>query len=232
MLKMMAKLEMEVAMKNKYISSLLLTVTLLGATVPYSVAFANEIDSPPVETRLSRTPVQSIRFNFSSPYHQKLNQVLDKYSFVEDENGMMKLTFSLTKEELVNQYNFTSEEAERLLREVYYAPELLKEDPGYNGERLHFSKGIIYFNRGDVEQTLNWAASLGPAAMYGVLVGISSGLGPAGTLASSVLGVIGLPSLASFCYVVLQAVANKQGVYLGLTFNGGFPNIQFGYWKG
>lgn len=197
----------------------------------YSV-FADEVDKNYEEKVLNYSSVPSINYNFSSSFFQKMGQVLDKYSFEEDANGMLRLTFSLTKNELLNQYNFTNDEADKLLADVYYAPKVLKEDPGYNGERLHFSNGIIYFNYEDVVQTLNWAASVGPAAMYGVLVGISSGLGPAGTIAGSVLGVIGLPSLAGFCYVVLQAVANRQGVYLGLTFNGAFPNIQFGYWKG
>lgn len=204
----------------KSLICLMLSLTLLGTHLVGPIVYAADI-----------TTNQQIYTNnlFNDQYYHKLAKVLSFYSFKEQETDL-KLEFNLTKNELISNYGFSSNEADRLLRSVEYAPELLKQDHQYNGERLHFNNGIIYFNAGDVKQMLNWAASIGPAAMYGVLVGISSSFGPIGAIISSALGVIGWPSLATFCYIVTQAVVNNQGVYLGGNFNGKFFNIHFGYW--
>ncbi len=53
-------------------------------------------------------------------------------------------------------------------------------------------------------------------------------LGPVGAAIASAVGILGFPSLAGFTYSILQAVSNKQGVYLGVEMNGVFPNIVSG----
>ncbi len=91
--------------------------------------------------------------------------------------------------------------------------------------------GKIWFTYDDVMSFLFAAASVGSSAMYAALVALGSvSLGLVGTAIATVVGIIGAPSLASFCYQVIQAVANYQGGYIGVEMNGIFPNIVCGTW--
>ncbi len=56
--------------------------------------------------------------------------------------------------------------------------------------------------------------------------------GPAGTIITTVLDVLGMASLGRFCYVITQAEFAHEGVYIGIEWNHGFPNIVFDVWDG
>jgi len=51
--------------------------------------------------------------------------------------------------------------------------------------------------------------------------------GPFGTVIT-VLSIIGLASVASFCYLVIQALVRKKGVYIKVGLNHYFPYISQG----
>lgn len=62
------------------------------------------------------------------------------------------------------------------------------------------------------------------------LIGLGSALGPLGSGLAMVVALLGMGSLTYFTYVVIQAVATNDGVYLGISWNDGWPNIAQGAW--
>ena len=98
---------------------------------------------------------------------------------------------------------------------------------------VYVSNWIIYFTYDDVNAFLFAAASAGPVALALELEAISTMLGGAvGSIIGIILNFIGAASLGYFCYIITQAEFNHQGVYIGIEWNHGFPNIVQGYWEG
>lgn len=160
-------------------------------------------------------------------FMQKYKALLDKFQFSNGDSG--RLILSVTSDELINNYGFTFEESKAILDAVRFA--YLPKQPDLYQSRMHIDGGKIYFTYDDVVAFLSSAAQIGPAAMYGALVGLGTvSLGPVGGMVVTALGVIGAPGLAEFTYQVVQATINRQGVYIGVEFNGIFPNIVSGTW--
>jgi len=98
---------------------------------------------------------------------------------------------------------------------------------------ISVSGGAIYFTNSDVGFFLLTAATTGAYAIAAALDFVSTLLGgPVATVLVGILAVIGLPSLGTFAYQVVQAGATGQGAYIGVTFNWFFPNIVSGTWCG
>lgn len=204
--------------KTRVISIILSVVMVVTLFMPH-IAFANND---------SGENKQVIRLNDSQrEFLEKYKKLLDKFSL--DKDGYLKL--NVNKEELIKVYGFNQNEAEGIINSVKLAYPITNAD-GQIKSRIHISSGKIYFTHSDVTGLLISAAQIGPVAVYGVLVGLGSTLGPVGTTLVAALGIIGAPSLASFTYNVIQAQFNKQGVYIGVEFNGIFPNIVQGVWSG
>ena len=92
---------------------------------------------------------------------------------------------------------------------------------------------IIYFTYDDVNAFLFAAASAGPVALALELEAIATMLGGAvGTIIGGILTAIGGFGLGALCYKITQAEFNHQGIYIGIKWNHGFPNIVFDYWEG
>lgn len=90
---------------------------------------------------------------------------------------------------------------------------------------------IVYFEPGEVVDFLLAAATIGPEALYAAFVGVGTLVGgPVGSAITAIAGLLGLASFGSLCYLIMQAVANGQGIYVGVKFNGAFPNLVSGYW--
>lgn len=90
---------------------------------------------------------------------------------------------------------------------------------------------IVYFEPGEVVDFLLAAATIGPEALYVAFVGVGTLIGgPVGTAITSIAGILGAASFGSLCYIIIQAVTNGQGVYIGVEMNGIFPNLVAGYW--
>lgn len=62
------------------------------------------------------------------------------------------------------------------------------------------------------------------------LIGLGSALDPLGSGLAMVVALLGMGSLTYFTYLVIQAVATNDGVYLGISWNDGWPNIAQGAW--
>lgn len=167
--------------------------------------------------------------NFSAEdriFFEKMSLVFDGYTTTE--TGEIIFTYSNTN---LTKLGFNENEVARLnaLNETICGVVLTGDSSVTT--RIHVEGGKVWFTYDDVMAFLFAAASVGPSAMYAALVALGSvSLGPAGTAITAIVGIIGAPSLASFCYQVIQAVANKQGVYIGIEMNGIFPNIVSGTW--
>lgn len=96
---------------------------------------------------------------------------------------------------------------------------------------LSVSGATVYFTNSDVTAFLFAAASVGPAAVFAALDALATITGGlVGTAIVTILGIIGFASLAQFTYYIIQAEYYGQGVYIGIQWNGLFPNIVQGTW--
>ena len=103
------------------------------------------------------------------------------------------------------------------------------ENNGLNPElrRIHVKNWKVYFTYNDVMATLFAAAQVGPAAITAALTALGSAYPGVGTVIGAAIGLFGGGTIV---YWVLQAAANKQGFYIGIDWNGAFPNPAIGTW--
>lgn len=168
--------------------------------------------------------------DFSDADVQFLNKfvsVLDGY--YTSENG--EISFSYTDSELAN-LGFTPEDLGKLDEiNSQVCGIVISEDDNTIMARIFVEDGKIYFDNGDVHAFLFAAASVGPEALYAAIVGLGTLLGGAvGTTITAILGALGAASLSYLCYLIIQAAANGQGIYIGIEMNGIFPNFVAGTW--
>lgn len=135
-----------------------------------------------------------------------------------------KLTLGLTDAQLASEYNLTD-------LEIAWVHDLLvfhaNASSAFGQNRMHISDWKIYFTNGDVV-TLLWQAALaGPPAIIAALSALGTIYPGVGNIIG---GIIGLLGGSTICYWVLQAVANRQGLYVGIDWNGPFPNPAIGTW--
>ena len=93
--------------------------------------------------------------------------------------------------------------------------------------RIHVKNWKVYFTYNDVMATLFAAAQVGPAAITAALTALGSAYPGVGTVIGAAIGLFGGGTIV---YWVLQAAANKQGFYIGIDWNGAFPNPAIGTW--
>ena len=207
---------------KKAISIMLSIVMLLSMSVP---AFAAEA----TPTAANNSGVVFSGSSFSAEdraFFEKMSLVFDGYTT----NEAGEIIFTYTDASLA-ELGFSENEAARLneLNETICG--VVLSDEASVTTRMFVEDGKVWFTYDDVMSFLFAAASVGPSAMYAALVALGSvSLGPVGSAIATILGILGAPSLASFCYQVIQAVANQQGVYIGVEMNGIFPNIVCGTW--
>ena len=96
---------------------------------------------------------------------------------------------------------------------------------------LHVKNWKIYFTYNDIVSFLLAAAQVGPAALAAALVGISSILGTAGPVISTIMSILGVASLSNLYYLIIQANVKKRGIYIGIDWSNGFPNYTQGLWR-
>jgi len=208
--------------RKKFVSLLLACIMVISISVPALAANVSDNDI----FQLSNLSAEDITFL------EKYTLVLD--GFTADNGG--NIVFGYSDLELKDIYGFSDSEISRLheITNVMELNPMSLEDVELTtnrNARFFVSGSTIYFENYEVTGMLMTAASAGPVAMYALLVGLGTiSLGPIGTTVAIVLGIIGAPSLASFCYYVIQAGVNGQGVYIGFYMNGIFPMIDSGTW--
>lgn len=155
----------------------------------------------------------------------KLTAVYDVFEL--DGEGVLFLTASL--DEIQERAQFTDEEMLRFNEMLDFN----KENPAIGAEsipltRLHVEDWKVYFTYDDVAMYLSAAAAIGPAAITAALSALATTAAPGvGTVIAAIVGYV---VSADLCYLVLQATVNQQGIYIGLDWNGIFPNYTQGTW--
>ncbi|WP_326974896.1 hypothetical protein [Caproicibacter sp. BJN0012] len=182
-----------------------------------------------IEKRLTVDLNQSLSQS-EKQFLQKYCKILSEFSL--DENNVLAL--SLSDEELIKKYSFTNSDL-IFLHKIIDSSKEINKNYNHSGSQIQpnvFIEGtVIYFTASDVDTLLLAAASAGPTAMIAALdlVATMTG-GPVATAITTVLGVIGVASISNFCYLCIQAHTYGEGVYIGVEFDGGFPNGVQGRW--
>lgn len=148
----------------------------------------------------------------------KLEQI---FEYVELDND--NLILNLTEKELIEKYNFNQDE-------VYKINELLvanksfttnQSNENYIKPQVYVKDWKIHFSAIEVQDYFLAAAQIGPAAIVLALTALGSVVPGVGT----VVGILGAGAIA---YTVTQALAQHRGMYIGITWNGIFPNPDMG----
>ena len=161
-----------------------------------------------------------------------MEKIYKYFSF--DRNGRLVLTKDL--KELKQSYDLSDEFILRLSNLLNFnLPKYNIENPknklikigNLKTPKLHVSDWKIYLTNDEVKLTLLSAAQAGPAAMTAALTALGSAYPGVGNIIGMIIGLVGGATIA---YNVLQAVANNQGLYIGINWNGIFPNPVVGTW--
>lgn len=145
--------------------------------------------------------------------------------FTLDENN--KLAISLSEEDLTSTYGFTSSDLVQLNDLLAFQSNAVDRGSNIPQTRLHVSDWKIYFDNADVHAFLLAAAQAGPAAIMAALSALGSVYPGVGTVVGAIVGLFGG---ATIIYWVFQAVALNKGLYIGIDWNGVFPNPAIGLW--
>lgn len=221
-------------MFKKILSTFMAFTMVFAFTVPSSAATTSSSSDTQTQSVEDTKAIHFSADNISEKDKVFLNKVTKIFDgYVTNKAGVITFTYSdkqlsdtgFTQAQIVKLHEINSKVCGVSLSDA-------ASDSGSNITPQIFVEGsIIYFEYVDVQAFLFAAASVGPEALYAALVALGSvSLGPVGTAIAAIVGAIGAPSLVSFCYYVIQAVANNEGVYIGIEMNGIFPNIVTGTW--
>ena len=195
--------------------------------------------------------IDSLSVNISKNLSPEDLEFLNKmksifHGFSSDNSG--KLVLDISTNTLKNYYNFTEIEIRTLQtilekaqqsssesnlnhRQILSIPYILSEELALITPQMHLRGTKIYFTHDDVRMFLLAAAQAGPMAVKAALFAVGTLFGgPIGAKIAVILAVIGIPSIIDFTYIIIQAAVNRQGVYIGIRFNGIFPIIVSGTW--
>lgn len=180
------------------------------------------------EGDIADNQVTSISDYFSESDKEFLGKLTAVYDVFElDSEGVLFLTASL--DEIQERAEFTDAEMLRFNEMLDFN----KENPAIGVEsipltRLHVEDWKVYFTYDDVVMYLSAAAAIGPAAITAALSALATTAAPGvGTVIAAIVGYV---VSADLCYLILQAAVNQQGIYIGLDWNGIFPNYTQGTW--
>ena len=202
---------------------------LLSFTLALSLLFVTTVSASAANIP-NDDPMVITMEDFSDSEIQFLNKfvsVLDGY--YTEENG--EIGFSYTNADLSN-FGFTSADI-RQMAEINsrICGAVIPEDDTLIKTRVFVEDGKIYFDNAEVGSLFLAAATIGPEALYAAFVAAGTLLGGVvGTTITAILGALGAASLTYLCYLIIQAAANGQGIYIGIEMNGVFPNIVSGTW--
>lgn len=220
-------------------------LTLSMSITPSIVTLAESNNVESVETSSEQIHPIDNSIMFSSEtvseadtaYLQKVSSMAENFYLDENDNAQI----NLTKEQLVNQYNFSSIEAEELLNALNNQAVESTVTPGPIDDgsivtpNLHVSGGKVYISNMDLNSTafaaIATASTLGPAALKGAFIAASTAIGgPVGTAISGIMALIGGPGLIDIAGHITTALITGEGVYIGPQFR--YPFVDVGYWSG
>ncbi len=199
---------------KKFVSLLVTLAMVFSLSVP---AFAAERSA---NTTIS---IGDIVTQEDMAFFEKIESIFSAFQL--DKDG--KLYLSVTDEELKSNYDFTSSDLDKLNSLLTFQHEAIKYAGNMPSTRLHVEDWKIYFDLGDVHAFLFAAAQVGPAAIMAALSALGSVYPGVGTVVGAIVGLFGGGTII---YWVFQAVALEKGLYIGVDWNGPFPNPAIGLW--
>jgi hypothetical protein len=209
---------------KKTLGVILIMMLIFVATTP---AFAQSSNLKDREYYLSDATLSDAEQLF-------LEKVVSVGAFFEIDSLTNELSITLTEYELVNEYEFTQDEYDRLMTDVVGVKfDLTPIDPGLVQPNLHVSGGALYISHTDLvvgcAATLVVAAQAGPVALGAALTALASLVGgPVGTVIGVIVAVAALPSLTELAGRIIFAVATGQGIYIKPRL--WYPPLEMGYW--
>lgn len=152
--------------------------------------------------------------------------------FALDQQNHLELKHPI--DTLQKRYNLTPEESNIVSKMITTNKNTLSPVGVQKGDvrpEVFVSNWKVYFTYDDVNALLFAAASIGPAALAAELelIGTMMG-GVVGTTIATILNILGAASLINLAYLIVQAEYRHQGIYIGIAWNGPFPNITQGTW--
>jgi len=207
-------------MLKKSISFLLAICMVCTFSLP---TFAAEANLSAAERNRRQVTIGDYINESDKPFFEKLTKIYSTFEL--DENNNLVLT--LTDTELAENYKFTSTEIEQIHNLIKFQHNAIIQEGNAPASRLHVSDWKIYFDVYDVHSYLFAAAQIGPAAIMAALSALGSVYPGVGTVVGAIVGVVGGGAII---YTVFQAVAMNKGVYIGIDWDGPFPNPALGTW--
>jgi hypothetical protein len=212
-------------MFKKIITSVLATLMLL-IVLPTKVNASTQ----PITTYSSGNVIQMSDYLTKDDleFMKKLQSIYPYFAI--DNNGKLYLTVEIN--ELQSKFQLDEQFIQKL-NDILQSPisnnNLHSYSSGSNlGLRRVFVKNWkIYFSYEEVESLFVAAANAGPAAMTATFAAIGIMYPVFGSVVGTIVGIVGGGTL---CYHVLQAAARRQGLYVGVDWNGPFPIPTLGNW--
>lgn len=202
---------------KKLISLFLTLAMIFTLSVPAFAAERTTSENPQVVTISDYVTPEGQAFM------DKVDSVLPYFTL--DENN--KLSISLSEKELISTYGFTSSDLKQLQDLLTFQSNAVDRGSNMVQTRIHVSDWKIYFNNADVHAFLLSAAQIGPAAIMAALSALGSVYPGVGNVVGLIVGLFGG---ATIIYWVFQAVTLEKGLYIGIDWNGPFPNPAIGLW--
>ena len=212
-------------MFKKIIASVLATLMLL-IVLPTKVNASTQ----PITTYSSGNVIQMSDYLTKDDleFMKKLQSIYPYFAI--DNNGKLYLTVEIN--ELQSKFQLDEQFIQKL-NDILQSPisnnNLHSYSSGSNlGLRRVFAKDWkIYFSYEEVESLFVAAANAGPAAMTAAFAAIGIMYPVFGPIVGTLIGIVGGGTI---CYHVLQSAALRQGLYIGVDWNGPFPIPAIGNW--
>ncbi|WP_234124660.1 hypothetical protein [Clostridium hydrogenum] len=218
----------------KGISAVALVGTLTLTTS--NLAFAKSVSNLPSLSNLPSSSANLSNLKISSEARNSMKKMADSgllKDFKFDKNGKLVLKDSIADAKI--KYSLNDSDVNNLKKMLAFAQQRKSINISSQSKskvispNVYVSNWKVYFSNEDVNAYLFAAAETGPEALAAALDGLATLMGgPVGTVIGVVLDVLGASALARLCYLIIQAEVNDQGIYIGINWNGGFPNYTDG----
>lgn len=207
-------------------------ITAVLATLMVLIVLPTKVNAStqPISTYSSRNVIQMSDYLTKDDleFMTKLQSIYPYFAI--DNNGKLYLTLEIN--ELKNKFQLDEQFIQKLNDILQYSisnNNLQSYSIGSNlGLRRVFAKDWkIYFSYEEVESLFVAAANAGPAAITAAFAAIGIMYPVFGSIVGTFIGLVGGGTI---CYFVLQAAARRQGLYIGVNWNGPFPSPAIGNW--
>lgn len=210
----------------------LLTVGLPLSSTFTSVQASEEVDtstndSASYETATENvTTIDSYLTDEDTVFLNKLETIFPYF----DLNETGQLLLNIDTETLISEFNFSVEEVHRLNNIITSqnneVTSFANEEPIIT-PRVVVEDWKIYFTAEEVPLYLGAAIQSGAPAVIATLSTLGSTVPGIGTIIGAAAGIWGGSQII---YHGTQALVNNQGFYIGVDWNGVFPNSAIGTW--